>query len=308
MHDLLQMANDSPAKEVLILLDCCRAGAFGEPLSLAEASTTYLREGITVLAAAQQSQAAVEVEGHGMFTRLVVGALQGGSKDVRGLVTATSIYGYVDQALGAWEQRPVYKSNASHLGPVRRCIPDVSGTDLARLPELFSQPEVPYRLDPSYEFSHEKAIKEHVAIFSLFQRFRNARLLKTTIDPALYFAALHCTDVALTPLGQYYWQLAKKGLLESDQAFSEHQGSRTMPDAEAVARLFHETYERLAPSFEYKTRPETAVLWENVPERNKRLMIAVAAEVIAMLFPPEDVVTQTIEDQQPHLEDIKPGA
>ena len=58
-----------------------------------------------------------------------------------------------------------------------------------------------------------------------------------------------------------------------------------MPDAESVARLFHETYERLAPSFKYKTRDATRVPWEQVPERNKRLMVAVAAEVLAVLFP-----------------------
>ena len=60
-----------------------------------------------------------------------------------------------------------------------------------------------------------------------------------------------------------------------------------MPDAESIARLFHETYERLAPTFEYETREATRVSWEDVPEKNKRLMIAVTAEVLAMLFPLE---------------------
>lgn len=46
--------------------------------------------------------------------------------------------------------------------------------------------------------------------------------------------------------------------------------------AEQLARRFHETYEALAPSFGYETRPESAVPWEDVPEMNKRLMVAVA--------------------------------
>lgn len=50
--------------------------------------------------------------------------------------------------------------------------------------------------------------------------------------------------------------------------------------AEALARRFHETYERLAPSFGYKTREESAVPWEEVLERNQRLMIAVCAEIL----------------------------
>lgn len=50
--------------------------------------------------------------------------------------------------------------------------------------------------------------------------------------------------------------------------------------AEELARAFHEAYERLAPQFGYETRPESAVSWENVPESNRSLMIAVAGEVL----------------------------
>jgi hypothetical protein len=48
---------------------------------------------------------------------------------------------------------------------------------------------------------------------------------------------------------------------------------------EQIAQAFHETYERLAPDFGYKTREASAVPWEDVPDANKRLMIAVASEV-----------------------------
>ena len=42
-------------------------------------------------------------------------------------------------------------------------------------------------------------------------------------------------------------------------------------NAEALARLFHETYERLAPDHGYETRKDSAVPWENVPDKNKNL-------------------------------------
>lgn len=48
---------------------------------------------------------------------------------------------------------------------------------------------------------------------------------------------------------------------------------------EQLAQLFHETYERLAPDFGYKTREASAVPWSEVPPANKRLMIAVCAEI-----------------------------
>lgn len=50
-----------------------------------------------------------------------------------------------------------------------------------------------------------------------------------------------------------------------------------------IARLFHETYERLAPNYGYKTREESAVPWELVPEPNRDLMIEVATVVGAAL-------------------------
>jgi hypothetical protein len=53
--------------------------------------------------------------------------------------------------------------------------------------------------------------------------------------------------------------------------------------AEELAELFHHTYERLAPSFGYRTREESAVAWEHMPENHRRLMIAVAGEVLSRL-------------------------
>lgn len=50
--------------------------------------------------------------------------------------------------------------------------------------------------------------------------------------------------------------------------------------AEQLAEKFHETYERLAPSYGYKTREESAKPWADVPEKNKQLMIAVCQELI----------------------------
>lgn len=50
---------------------------------------------------------------------------------------------------------------------------------------------------------------------------------------------------------------------------------------EGLARLFHETYERLAPRYDYRTREASAKPWEDVPEQNRVLMVATCAEVIA---------------------------
>lgn len=52
---------------------------------------------------------------------------------------------------------------------------------------------------------------------------------------------------------------------------------------ENLAQLFHENYERLAPEHGYETRKASAVPWEQVPENNKQLMIAVAGQVLDRL-------------------------
>jgi hypothetical protein len=55
-------------------------------------------------------------------------------------------------------------------------------------------------------------------------------------------------------------------------------------EAEELARIFHEEYERLAPELGYVTRKESAVSWEQVPEDNRGLMIATCEAVIRRLF------------------------
>lgn len=52
-------------------------------------------------------------------------------------------------------------------------------------------------------------------------------------------------------------------------------------EAEKLARLFHKTYERLASSFGYETRPDTKEFDPKSP--NGKLMIAVCREVISQV-------------------------
>jgi hypothetical protein len=51
--------------------------------------------------------------------------------------------------------------------------------------------------------------------------------------------------------------------------------------AENIAKEFHDSYERNAPYFDYETRAESAVPWEEVPEKNRRLMYEVVRDLLA---------------------------
>jgi hypothetical protein len=66
---------------------------------------------------------------------------------------------------------------------------------------------------------------------------------------------------------------------------------------EEIARLFHETYERLAPEHGYHTRPASAVPWEKVPGGNRSLMVATVAEILpAIERSLRDLIADEIDD------------
>ena len=216
MDELLNLANQSKAKSVLLILDCCYAGHFGDPSIFQDGDDlqkTFLREGVTVLAASRSSEKARERQGHGVFTKLLLGALGGGAADPRGRVSAASIYAYIEQVLDSWDQRPMYKSHAAHLPPVRLCKPSVPDKLLRDLPKVFPQETSKYYLAPSYERTHPSARQSHVNIANKFKILRNARMLSTQAGKDMYFIALESGWVRLTPLGQFYWMLATKSQL-----------------------------------------------------------------------------------------------
>lgn len=215
MNDLLTMANDSKASTVLLILDCCFSGSLGSlPGSQAGSveSRAVLREGVTILAASRASQVSMEVGGHGVFTNLVLGALRGGAADVRGRVSAASIYGYAEAALGEWDQRPLYKSHAAHLEPVRRCLPRVPDALLRELPTFFPRADHRFQLDMTYEETNKEAvISAHVAIFKKFKKLQVAGLLVPAHGDDLYWTCERSGYVLLTDLGEFYLHLVKDG-------------------------------------------------------------------------------------------------
>lgn len=214
MEDVVTMANNSSARTVLLILDCCFSGSTGNPPSL-QAGTlegrALLREGVTILAASRPAQVSMEVGGHGVFTDLVLGALRGGASDVRGRVSAASVYAYAEAALGAWEQRPLYKSHASQLDPIRQCEPRVPDSLLRELTAYFPDPEAGYQLDPTYEETNQWAARsENVEIFRKFKKLQVAGLLKPKAGDDLYWTAERSGDVILTDLGRFYHRLVQQ--------------------------------------------------------------------------------------------------
>lgn len=209
MAEVVELANTSNIKEVIIMLDCCHSGQLG---NLKEAGNhVTLREGVSLLSASRANQSAVEYGGSGIFTSLIYDALDGGAANVIGDVTVASTYSYVDQMLGAWEQRPMYKANVSKLLPLRKCKSVVALPILRRLHEYFPTEDYELRLDPSFEPTEEPRNIKNEKVFSDLQKFRAARLVYPVGEEHMYYAALNSKSCKLTPMGKFYRKLAEGG-------------------------------------------------------------------------------------------------
>jgi uncharacterized caspase-like protein len=209
MAEVLKLASDSPVKEVVAILDCCQAGAFGAVPIMD--NQTVLREGLSVLAASRASQSAAEHNGRGLFSSLVCSALEGGAADTLGKVTVVSVYAYVDEALGPWQQRPMLKTHVSKLLSLRQAQPSVPSEDLRQLVAWFPTPDHVFPLDPSYEPTEKPRDEEHERVFGRLQKLRAAKLVEPVAEEHMYYAALNSKGCQLTQLGKLYWTLVKDG-------------------------------------------------------------------------------------------------
>lgn len=220
MADIIHYANNSSSENKIIILDCCHAGAIGNiPSSIT--SVSAIGQGVTLLTASKDDESAMEIAGHGVFTNLLLEALKGGAANLQGKITPGSIYAYIDQALGAWQQRPVFKTNIYQFVSVRDVIPRVSHDDIRIIEDCFSRADEEMPLDPSYEFTNKIEVdhkviepyadEEHIKKFKLLQKLEGVGLIEPVGEQHMYFAAMKSKSCRLTPLGQYYWQLIKEG-------------------------------------------------------------------------------------------------
>jgi hypothetical protein len=205
MSDILKYANNSKAKECIIMLDCCFSGHLG---TLPEIDNkAVIKEGVSILTASRSSQVSVESGGNGLFTSLVCDALRGGASDLLGSVTTASIYAHVEPIFSAWEQRPLFKTHISKSTILRRCKPKINPETLRELKTFF--PRVDFKLPLDKTFEPEEKPKGHPneKTFAKLQACRALNLVKPDGEDHMYWAAMNNKTCSLTPLGQFYWHL-----------------------------------------------------------------------------------------------------
>lgn len=223
LAELMTLANKSRASNKVIVLDSCHSGVAGND-SVA-AGIAELSDGLTILTASTPTQYAAEVPGGGagVFTNLLVDALNGAAANLVGDITHGSVYAHIDQSLGPWAQRPVFKTNVRTFVSLRKAEAPIALTELQALITHFPTADYHLQLDPSYEpersqeqFDNPNIPPPHpesTATFRVLQNYVKVNLVRPVGAPHMWHAAMQSESCELTVLGQHYWNLVDKGLI-----------------------------------------------------------------------------------------------
>jgi hypothetical protein len=211
LSDVLAKANlAAHITEVAVIIDSCHSGSLGT-IPAIENKQASLREGLSILTASRSSQSSLERSGTGVFTELVCSALDGGAADILGNVSVAGVYAYVDQAFGAWDQRPLFKSHVSRMLSLRSAKPAIDVAILRQLPGWFADPDDDFPLSPRHEHTTEPHDPDAERIFRCLQRCNRVKLVEPIDVEDMYYAAISSTGCRLTALGRFYWKLADDG-------------------------------------------------------------------------------------------------
>lgn len=216
LDEVLNIVNNSKAKNKIIILDSCHSGIAGN-ISVIE-NKSLLSEGVTILTASSQSQYAQEENGHGVFTTLLVDALNGSASNLVGEISPASVYAHIDQSLGAWEQRPIFKTNIKKFISLRKVQAPISLENLKMITVLFEEVNSIFQLNPTFEPNRDNTnlvdlqepIEENVEQFRILQKFNRINLVVPIDEEHMYYAAMNSKSCKLTSLGEHYWNLVKK--------------------------------------------------------------------------------------------------
>lgn len=224
LSELVTFASKSRAKNKVIILDCCHSGIAGDDPKSDQIAE--IKDGMTILTASTAKQYAMEQNGSGVFTSLFVDALNGAAANLVGDVTPGSVYAHIDQSLGNWEQRPVFKTNIKKFVSLRKCHAPIELADLQKLTSLFEFSDTNLALDPSYEPERPDLEppsepstpipppdERKTADFAVLQNLAKVNLVRPVGAPHMWHAAMDYKACELTVLGRHYWTLVKRKLI-----------------------------------------------------------------------------------------------
>lgn len=229
MSSILKIVSKSNILNKIIIFDCCFAGQMAaDPFS----DNSILPDGVTIMTACTSTQKAGENISGGIFTQLLVNALNGGAADFLGHITIGGIYAYIDKLLGASKQRPVLKTNVKSFALLKSVTPQVPHKDILKVVDFFKLPDDKFKLDSSFEPANTKELNkrrpsnahepwadpENTKKFAILQKMNRIGLVIPYHDnPELrnnmFDAAMDGFYCELTEAGKLCWRLVKEEII-----------------------------------------------------------------------------------------------
>lgn len=223
MAEIIKFVNRSRAKNKIVILDCCYSGFAGSAGIIGDES--LLTDGTIILSASRKDETASggKYGQNSVFTGLFIEALDGAASDIFGNTSLSSIYAFIDRALGTWAQRPIFKSNVESFISLRKNKPSISNKEIKQITYLFSEKNAILKLDPSFEPTNFNGSRdrhyepyfneENGRKLELLQLYNKNGLVIPVEEKSLYETAMNSKSCKLTKLGMYYYDLVKNNKL-----------------------------------------------------------------------------------------------
>lgn len=239
--ELMDIVSKTRAESITIVLDCCMSGNVGhrslstryqDPLAV---DLTLIPDNACILTASRPNEEAQENGHHGVFSEMLIGALEGAAADILGEVTSLGLYSHASGALGYDGQRPMFKANIEQPVLLRTVEAKVPAWSLHVLPDVFrvryvdgTRSVLPVELTEAHEGipgqdqermseewvefggSEEQTVLDHLKLW------RGANLVYTPSGKDFYKLTNESRPgddrrVVLTPMGLHYRRLAESG-------------------------------------------------------------------------------------------------
>lgn len=107
LDSMKAMLDNSPARRIILVMDCCFSGAVGETLRGGDMPTNHLEEmsgeGKIIISSSRQFEVARELDefGHGVFAHFLLNGLRTGDADIDrdGKISIDELFHYVEQGM-----------------------------------------------------------------------------------------------------------------------------------------------------------------------------------------------------------------
>jgi hypothetical protein len=215
LGEVLKLANESSVTNKILLLDSCHSGIAGTTAN--DERFAELSQGLTILTASTAKQYAYETDEGGVFTNLLIDALNGAAGNLLGEITPGSVYAHIDQSLGLWaRQRPLFRTNVNSFVSLRQVQPPIAIDDLKAITTLFPSSDYDFPLDPTFEPDRPiegvevEPIEDNTRRFAILQKLNRVNLVVPVGATHMYHAAIESKACKLTVLGEHYRRLVVK--------------------------------------------------------------------------------------------------